>query len=274
MTLELQSVLDYGLHKSAGVLNLGFSDYLVPIQLDLPHFHDLLRTSHIDVSLSKVVLKDGKALGVALIARRGWSSRLAGMPIIPEARGQKVGAWLMEQLIVEAKSRGDRRMELEVIQQNEPAVKLYQKVGFQTIRRLVGYKLESPSGKPDGLTEIDVRQLANLVNLHGLPNLPWQLSGENLAPTGPPQRAYRLGVAYAMISNPDADRIALRSVLTMPDSRGKGRATRLLRALFAQFPDKSWVVPAIFPEEMSGFFEKLGFELQKLSQFQMELFYD
>ncbi len=124
MKLELQTVLDYGLQNSAEVLNLEFSDYIVPIQMDSIHFHELLRTSHIDVSLSHVVLRDRNALGVALISRRGWCSRLAGMSIIPEARGQKIGTWLMEQLISESISRGDRRMELEVIGQNMPAVKL------------------------------------------------------------------------------------------------------------------------------------------------------
>ena len=35
MNLELQSVLDYGPKPTVGLLNLGFSDYTVPIVLDL-----------------------------------------------------------------------------------------------------------------------------------------------------------------------------------------------------------------------------------------------
>jgi hypothetical protein len=45
----------------------------------------------------------------------------------------------------------------------------------------------------------------------------------------------------------------------------------LLRALFAKYPNKTWHVPAIFPEEMTGFFEKAGFEKEDLGQFQMKL---
>jgi hypothetical protein len=44
-----------------------------------------------------------------------------------------------------------------------------------------------------------------------------------------------------------------------------------MQALFARFPGRAWVIPAIFPQEMGGFFEKLGFERQNLAQFQMEL---
>jgi GNAT superfamily N-acetyltransferase len=224
--------------------------------------------------LSKVVLRDGKALGVGLIARLGWSSRLAGMSIVPEARGQKIGTLLMGELINDAKSRGDKRMELEVIQQNLPAYNLYQKFGFQMIRKLFGFTLESPNGKPEDISEIDFRRLANRINLHGLPSLPWQLSGEALSPKGPPARAYQLQNAYIAISDPDADRIVLHSVLTKEESRRKGQATQLLSALFAKFPHRSWVVPAIFPEETRVFFEKLGFKIQELSQFQMELVFD
>jgi GNAT superfamily N-acetyltransferase len=271
MNFKLQSVLDYGLTKTASVLNLGFSDYFVPVQLDLFHFSDMVRVSTIDIGLSRVVFNDEKAVGVALIARRGWSSRLAAMSIIPDARRQKVGWWLMEQLIEEAKTRGDRRIDLEVIEQNEPAVKLYQKVGFRSIRRLLGYKTHQPEGEANQLVEIDLRELANLINLHGLQNLPWQLSGESLALKGPPNKAFQLGPSYAAITNPEADSIVVSSILTLPNERGKGYGAKLLRALFVKFPRKTWSIPAIYPEEIGGFFEALGFEIQELSQFQMEL---
>ena len=65
--------------------------------------------------------------------------------------------------------------------------------------------------------------------------------------------------------------IVFRSILVMPEERGWGQGSRLLRALFDKFRDKRWIIPAIFPEELGAFFKKLGFEQQKLSQFQMEL---
>lgn len=271
MNLALKTVLDFGLPQTADVLNLGFSDYFVSIQLDLSQFHTMLRSNQIDVCLSKVVLQDGKPVGVGLISRRGWTSRLAAMAIIPEARGKKIGEWLMAQLIEEAKARRDRFMELEVIQENEPAFRLYQKMGFKSVRKLASYSQENPTGTDADLEEIDIRSLANLVNSNSYPNLPWQISGENLAVSAPPARAYRLESAFAAITDPEADRITFLSILTMPHARNRGQAAQLIKALFARFPEKTWAIPGYYPEEMDGFLLKLGFELETLGQYQMIL---
>ena len=82
------------------------------------------------------------------------------MAVVPEARGRGVGKWLMAQLIAEAKARGERVMVLEVIEQNEPAVRLYKGCGFHTQRRLVSYALaqaeEMAEVEPE---EVDPREL-------------------------------------------------------------------------------------------------------------------
>ncbi len=47
------------------------------------------------------------------------------MAIAPGARGQGIGLWCMDRLVDEARARGERSMVLEVIEQNDPAVRLY-----------------------------------------------------------------------------------------------------------------------------------------------------
>ena len=274
MELETRSLLEFGISESLQVLNLGFSDYLVPIQLDLNRFSTMIRGDGIDLNASKVVIKDQEAVGVGLIARRGWSSRLAGMAVIPEARSMGVGKWLIKNLIDESKERGEQRMELEVIVANEPAVKLYEGFRFQKIRRLVSFSITpQPQQLSTSLKEVDILEIAHLVGLYGLPRLPWQIGAENLACAGPPQRGYRLADAYAVISPPEIEQITLRSLIVKPESRENGQGRDILKALFAQFPQKIWHVPAIFPEEMGVFFQKLGFEKQDLAQYQMELIF-
>jgi ribosomal protein S18 acetylase RimI-like enzyme len=209
-------------------------------------------------------------VGAALIARRGWTSRLAGMAIAPDARAQGIGRWCMDRLLHGARARGERAMVLEVIEQNEPAVRLYQRCGFRTLRRLVSYVVSQPAGAADvALEEADLHTVARLVSAHGLPDLPWQISGESLAQAGPPNRAYRLGAAYVTISNPDEAQVAIRSLLVAPNGRRQGQATRLLRAVMARHPGKTWQVPALCPEEIGGVFEKAGFVQESLSQLQM-----
>jgi ribosomal protein S18 acetylase RimI-like enzyme len=270
MDLELTSIPDYGLEKTVRLLNQGFADYFVPIEFTTAALLNMLVHDSVDSTSSRVVLQDGEAVGVALIARRGWSSRLAGMAIVPSARRAGVGKWLMAQLLAQAKGRGERRMVLEVIEQNTAALRLYKGCGFRVLRRLVSLTASRPEVDVRGeLSEVDVRETAWLVTAHGLPELPWQISGESLACLGPPNRAYRMGAACIVISNPDAPRIGIRSLVVEPCARRQRQATRLLQAVFAHHPGKEWSVPALCPEEIGGVFEKVGFEKGKLSQLQM-----
>src|SRR5437868_6381066 len=129
MKLTFQSVLEYGIEASAGLLDAGFADYLVPVRMTPASLAMMARVDGVDLDASRVVLNDGEPAGVALIARRGWTSRLAAMSVVPAARGRGLGAAVMRQLFADAQARGERAMELEVIEQNVPAVELYRKLG-------------------------------------------------------------------------------------------------------------------------------------------------
>ena len=259
----------------ADLMTRSFEGYLVPINITEAVMHTMIRRDGIDLTASRVLTKDGEPVGIAFIARRGWTSRLAAMGITMNVRKDGAGTWTMEQLIAEAKSRGDREMLLEVIEQNTAGVKLYEKVGFKKMRRLVGYKLDttsSPAAVPGGdvaLEEIDIRELARTVTYHGLKDLPWQLSGATIMQYTPPARAFKLNDAYCLISNPEATDIAIHSVLVKARSRGAGLSAVLMRGLFAKFPNKIWHVSPIYPEEMGFIFEHVGMERETLSQWQM-----
>ncbi len=271
MNLGLESVTDHGLAKTTELLNRGFADYFVKIEFSLDSLFHMICSDGIDVASSRVMVQDGEAVGVALIARRGWTSRLAGMAIVPEARSKGVGKWAMDRLIAEAKERGERTMVLEVIEQNAPGIRLYQGRGFRVLRQLVGYAASEPEGIPGELKEIDVREAARMVTMYGLPDLPWQVSGESLAQAGPPGKAYQMEQAYVAISNPERSHVAIRTIVVEPEAWRQGQATRLLRAVMARYPGKTWIIPALCPAEIGGVFEKVGFEKQDLSQLQMTL---
>jgi ribosomal protein S18 acetylase RimI-like enzyme len=164
-------------------------------------------------------------------------------------------------------------MTLEVIEQNPAAVRLYERCGFQTLRRLVGYTREPAEGEADSsLQEVDLREVARMLTAHGAPDLPWQASGETLAQMGLPNRGYRLGPAFAAISDPKHSPVGIRALVVAPGARRQGWASRLVRALQAQHPGKTWKVSVLYPEDLSpGLFEKLGFRRDALSQLQMTL---
>jgi ribosomal protein S18 acetylase RimI-like enzyme len=269
---SLQPASNYSIPQLADLITRGFEGYFISVELDASALFEMIRRNGIDLLESRVILADGEAVGLALIARRGWTSRLAAMGIVASARNGGVGTWVMERLIEDARARGEKEMVLEVIQQNTAGVKLYQKVGFKTVRILFGYKLEKPQVEStETLQELDIRDYAHLVTLHGLSDLPWQASGETASQFTPPSKAYRLGDAYCFISNPSAEHVAISSLLVLPDGRSRGQAVRLLHAVFAAFPDKVWHVSAICPEDVGFVFEKAGMKREELSQFQMDL---
>jgi GNAT superfamily N-acetyltransferase len=272
MDLDAVPASNFPLLDLVNFLNLGFEDYFVPIQFNIDTFLTMLRKDGTDLTASRVLLIDEQPCGVALIARRGWASRLAAMGIARGARGKGIGSWFMERLILEARQRGEREMVLEVIEQNESAVRLYQKSGFDAVRRLFGFvRKNAQESETSDLHEIDLREISRLILQHGLLDLPWQLSGESIAQMNPPARAYQKGQAYLAVSNPAAEHVVIWSLLVEPDARGNRLGTEMLKNLIANHTGKTWHVPAVFPEELAKVFKRAGFEQEKLSQWQMRL---
>ena len=272
MDFETKSASDTSLFDLAEILNRGFEGYFVPITFNLNSFLNLLRGDGIDLTCSRLLLAEGEPIGIALLARRGWTSRLAAMGIASEMRGKGAGTWFMKQLIQEACDRGEREMVLEVIEQNAPAVHLYEKCGFEIVRRLVGFlRNEAVEDMESELEEIDIREAANRITQYGLTNLPWQLSGESISQFDPPARAYQIEGAYIVISNPEAKDIAIWSLLVEPHKRGNGLGMQMLKSVITHHPGKTWHFPAILPEELGKVFERAGFVREELSQWQMRL---
>lgn len=258
------------------MLNQGFEDYFIPIHFTNSMFLNMLQKDGIDLSASRVLLANQDPCGIALIAPRGalHASRLAAMGIAKETRGKGAGSWFMKELIAEACDRGDQEMVLEVIEQNEPAVKLYRKYGFESVRRLVGYVHkgeEAGENQKGDLNEIELHEMGRLISQYGLSDLPWQLSGESVMQINPPLRAYRGGQAYILISNPEGEHVVIWSLLVEPEARGNGLGTRMLKHVLANWERKTWHIPALCPEEFSKVFENAGFEREELSQWQMKV---
>lgn len=278
MRFAAKPASNYPVSDLVTILNQGFEDYFISIQFTNSMFLNMLHKDGIDLSASHVLLAEDRPCGIALIALRGArrTSRLAAMGIAKETRGKRAGSWFMKELIDEACERGDREMVLEVIEQNEPAVKLYHRYGFERVRRLVGYvrksrDVEVEESEKGDLQEIDRHEMSRLISEYGLPDLPWQLSGESISQMNPQVHVYRNGPAYIGISNPEAEHVVIWSVLVEPQARGRGLASEMLQRVTGNYAGKTWHVPALCPEEFGKVFERAGFEKEKLSQWQMKL---
>ena len=183
----------------------------------------------------------------------------------------------MKIVLEEAALRKDHTMILEVFEQNPAAVALYTGLGFRPIRRLVGYDF-NPQGVDlcgsdfQRLHEIDPLIVARLVANEGEPDLPWMLMPETLAAATQPDQALHLNeIAFAIVADPNAEKILIRASGRKAHRR-QGWGSRILTALEARFADRPLAIQALVPENMaSGLFRRAGWEQQKLNQFEMKI---
>lgn len=83
--------------------------------------------------------------GFALIRLVADESELLTIAVDPKWRGKGVGRALMQAVFADLMMSPARKMFLEVDEQNRPAIRLYEKLGFSTISRRQGYY-----PRPDG----------------------------------------------------------------------------------------------------------------------------
>jgi ribosomal protein S18 acetylase RimI-like enzyme len=255
-----------------------FQGYLVPMRFTPERYEIRFRAENLDPFSSRLYYSEEAPAAVVMIARRGWTSRLAAMAVAPDFRGRGLGKDVMRVALEEAALRKDRTMILEVIEQNPAAVSLYTKLGFRPIRRLVGYDFHPRDAGHQGsdfqhLGEVDPLIAARLIAKEGELDLPWLLMPENLAAATPPVQALHLDeIAYAIVADPNAEKIVIRALLVRETHRKQGWGSRMLRALQALFSGRPLAIPAVVPENLApSLFLSAGWKRQMINQFEMKL---
>jgi ribosomal protein S18 acetylase RimI-like enzyme len=260
----------------ADALTKSFEGYVTPVNVTARGYERRFRPEHVDPFASYVYSRGADPVAVLLVARRGWSSRIAAVAVAPQERGRGLGRRIMRVAIDEAVERDDRSVLLEVFEHNTPAVKLYEGLGFRPVRRLLGYHRDAGEDAPEvtgTLRDLDPLAFARVAAREGDPGLPWMLAAETLSGAVFPARAYHLDHrAYALIGDPEADVITLIAFVVPRSHRRNGWGTRLMQALFARFPGKAWSIPQLVPEELAPtFFTRYGWKPMGTNQLEMVL---
>ncbi|MBC6990176.1 GNAT family N-acetyltransferase [Hymenobacter sp. BT491] len=273
--LTSKTVLECTSAELSEAMNRSFENYFVPLHFDAASFERRFRGENLDASASRLWFCGEALVGVVYIARRGWTSRVAAMGLVMEARGLGLGKVMLQTAIDEAIARNDHSLMLEVFTVNEPAIRLYERLGFQKERILTGFqrKQTTPASADsvDQLTEIDPLVVARLVTQEGDSDLPWMITGETLAAATAPVAAWHLAQnAYALV-RPEASRVLLLSLVVPKAVRRQGWATRLLRALETHYAEQPLVVPPLLPPGTGqAFLQGYGWEATSLQLFEMD----
>ncbi|QNK64005.1 GNAT family N-acetyltransferase [Pedobacter sp. PAMC26386] len=235
MNIEIKNLENIDLEELVSVINLSFSDYIVPMQLNLEKLRSKIVAEDIKLELSTGVFDADKMVGFMLHGLRESDKGLlvynAATGVIPDYRGGGLVSAMYGHLLPELKKKQVKKMVLEVITGNHSAIKAYEKMGYTVDRKLDCYtgKLRIKKNSPVTLLkEIDGFNWAGFVSFWDtIPS--WQNAIQTLENSKEQCRligAYRddLLVGYA-IFNPTSRKINQFAVAAA--YRGKGIGSHL-----------------------------------------------
>lgn len=256
------------------LFNLGYSDYFVPVSLDEASLAAVAEAWDIDLDASRVALRaDGTPIGFTFLAIRGRRGWIAGMGVPPAMRGGGWGRATLESVLDVARARRLERVDLEVLEPNAPAIRIYERCGFTDRRRLdVLVRAPGPpppaSDLPDGF-EIAPVPVARCLEMHaGLhpEGVPWQRDlpvlerqRHRLEALGLTAGGRLLG--WVMLLG-DRERTQIQDVACSGDV-APALATAVVRAALASRPEAAFRLLNL-PRDAreAGAFRSLGFETE------------
>ena len=229
----------------AEAINAAFDDYYVPVNHTALTYAAMCRQFDLDLAQS-VVLREassGKLAGITMLGlrdNRGWCG---GFGVTSAFRGQGASRWLAEALIERGRSLGLQSLQLEVMVQNERAIKTYRRAGFQVVRDLVVMSapadLVLPELRPGHSVLLEISELAPLEALriasrlepaHGFEPC-WQREPASLAALSQLRGlvAWRSGTPLAVLLyryNPANGQIGIANLTFYNEAAAKGLLER------------------------------------------------
>ena len=130
-----------------------FSDYIIPLQLNEDQFREMMTRRGANFDLSVGAFLDAELIAFNINA----FDRFTGVPtvydivtgVIPSQRRKGIAGRLFEFSLPRLRQTNALRYLLEVISTNYPAIAIYERIGFRSIRTLQGFsrKLLAQSSK-------------------------------------------------------------------------------------------------------------------------------
>lgn len=259
--------------------NLAFSDYIVPIQLTLPLLEQKIQGENIQLSQSIGAFSGNLLSGLILHGADTWPGPQmlynGGTGVIPAFRGRRLVQQMYAQFKPLYKQQGIRRVILEVITTNTPAIKAYTSSGFITSRLFHCYKGQplQPPVKKDVQLKKAVSPDWTLLNSFGDQRPSWSNSSESIQREGADTLtwiAYEKEMAVGFVSVYTGNK-RIRQLAVRPQYRRQGIGSALLRHI-TKMLQGPFSITNITDENrgLQQFLLKAGFT-PTVSQYEMEM---
>ena len=184
--IKLRTLSETSHQDILNCFNLSFSDYSIPYKLSLQQLEMKLSIEDINKEISVGAFKNQELIGFVLHGDRKFKSQRlaynAGTGVVPEQRGQKLTRRMYDFVKPILRSQRFEEVILEVISNNIPAIKSYEKVGFKSERVLNCYNGELIITKINENVNIEIFDTTKLKisNIVGDIKPTWQNSNETI----------------------------------------------------------------------------------------------
>jgi ribosomal protein S18 acetylase RimI-like enzyme len=140
--MQIHNLQNTTIEEIAACFNKAFEHYFVPLKLDMQQLCDKIKSENILLEHSIGVTINNELAGFILIGI-DVDSKVAynsGTGIIPEYRGQRLTEKMYASLLPQLKKTGIQHHLLDVICENQKALKIYQNLGYSILRKVICYK--------------------------------------------------------------------------------------------------------------------------------------
>lgn len=155
------SAKDYDYKELADIYNQARVDYIVPMPMNAKRMKEYCEAYDIGLGASLIAKdrEDGEVNGICMLGirdNRTWITRLG---VIPHRRRRRSGQFLMRAEIDESLRLDKEIMQLEVIKGNEPAHRLFTKLGFEETRELLVIRRAPSKLDPSLIPQMTVQEI-------------------------------------------------------------------------------------------------------------------
>jgi Acetyltransferase (GNAT) family len=152
---------------------------VVPLALDEAGFRRHVDDYDIDLGCSRVVI-DENPVAFALVGRRDTEAWIGGMATAPQRRRLGLGERALGAALEAAFARGCREVWLEVLEDDQAAFELYEKLGFEPVRDLIGWLLPPSEGVAAADAGADLDMSRAWIAANRVSREPWQRADATL----------------------------------------------------------------------------------------------
>lgn len=250
--------------------NEGFSDYALPVNATESYLRNRWEGARVDFEFSAGGWYKGELKGILVHGIDQINSRKvafdAATCVAPEARGNEFTQRAYDFLLPTFKANGIQEVRLEVIQNNERAIRVYEKIGFRISRHLRCFtgtpqlKLNAPENSIQFLKKEKFDLDKHLFFQNYLPS--WEHLNTALLKKWEAHECYVLEekgaiLAYLILAIADA---RIKQFYVHPERKAQGLAEMMFGHISQLYPALKIINIDAEDKEMCQFFLKIGLD--------------